>query len=444
MRAELIKFSEEWIRFVKGPVDPASRDDDRVELAFNSKMTNVHQGSDLEQTVDEMIAHMKTPIENPALLNSRFRFDEALFLDVNFHRLNLMRGSSYLLLPDWLAQKKAIINPQNDDEECFKWAVIAALRWTDIKSHPERISNLREFSNDYNWSGLKFPVSIKDINVFEMNNDISVKVLSVEDKNVYICRKGRKTPQKINLMLISEGPDRRAGQSQGPAGRNNKWHFTSIKSLSRLLTSKNSKHGHKQYFCTNCLQGFTQELSRNQHYSYCIDSKMVRVEMPRKGLTVEFYDGQNQFRAPFMMYVDFEAILELIQERVPGACAPPSGGDPEESYTKKVNQNIPSGWCVYSKFAYGDIDDPLKLYKGKDCVEKFCNHIKQEAHRLYHMFPEKPMDPLTKKQWKRYDKASRCHICFKPFNYKDPKVRDHCHYTGHYRGPAHLLCNLRY
>ena len=60
------------------------------------------------------------------------------------------------------------------------------------------------------------------------------------------------------------------------------------------------------------------------------------------------------------------------------------------------------------------------------------------------MFPEKPMDLLTPKQWKRYEKASKCHICFKPFNSKDPKVRDHCHYTGHYRGPTHSLCNLRY
>ena len=60
------------------------------------------------------------------------------------------------------------------------------------------------------------------------------------------------------------------------------------------------------------------------------------------------------------------------------------------------------------------------------------------------MFPEKPMDSLTPKQWKRYEKASRCHICLKPFNSKDPKVRDHCHYTGCYRGPAHSLCNLRY
>ena len=126
-----------WIRF--------ARDEDRVELAFNSRMTNVHQESDLDQIVNGMIAHMKTQIKNPALLNSRFRFYEVLFLDVNFHQLNLTRGSSYLLLPDWTDKKKAMINPQNDDEECFKWAVIAALEWTDIKFHPEHVSNLRNF-----------------------------------------------------------------------------------------------------------------------------------------------------------------------------------------------------------------------------------------------------------------------------------------------------------
>ena len=86
--------------------------------------------------------------------------------------------------------------------------------------------------------------------------------------------------------------------------------------------------------------------------------------------------------------MDFEVILELIQ------C--PSQ-DPEKSYTKKVNQHIPSGYCVYSKFAYGKVENPLKLYRWKDCIEKFCDYIKEEALRLYHMLPEKPMDPLTKK-----------------------------------------------
>ena len=70
--------------------------------------------------VDGMIAHMMTQIENPALLNSRFRFDEVLFLDISFHWPNLTRGSSYLPLPDWIANKKVIINPYNNNEECFK------------------------------------------------------------------------------------------------------------------------------------------------------------------------------------------------------------------------------------------------------------------------------------------------------------------------------------
>ena len=109
--------------------------------------------------------------------------------------------------------------------------------------------------------------------------------------------------------------------------------------------------------------------------------------MPCKGSTVEFYDGQNQFRIPFMMYADFEAILDPHQG--------PSQ-DPNQPYTSEVNQHIPSGWCIYSKFAYGEVENQLTIYKSKDCVEKFCDYIKEDVHRLYHMFPEKPMDPLTK------------------------------------------------
>ena len=67
-----------------------------------------------------MIAHMKSQVENPALLNSKFIFDEALYLDTNVHWLNLMRGNSYLPLPDWIEKKKTISNAQSNDEECFK------------------------------------------------------------------------------------------------------------------------------------------------------------------------------------------------------------------------------------------------------------------------------------------------------------------------------------
>ena len=100
--------------------------------------------------------------------------------------------------------------------------------------------------------------------------------------------------REINLLLISED------------GIN---HYTAIKSLSRLLRSSNTKHKCKQHFCMNCLQGFTQELSRDQHQAYCEDNESVRVEIPKQGSTVEFKDGQNQFKVPFIICADFESIL---------------------------------------------------------------------------------------------------------------------------------------
>ena len=69
-----------------------------------------------------MIEHMSQQIENPALKDSKFVFDRIMHININFHRLNLTRGSSYIPLPDWLTKKKAIINPKNSDQECFKWA----------------------------------------------------------------------------------------------------------------------------------------------------------------------------------------------------------------------------------------------------------------------------------------------------------------------------------
>ena len=250
-----------WIRFVRDDEEGQ----ERIELAFNSLMTSVYPGSDMDHIVDGMTANMKFQIENPALLNSRFVFDEFLYLDVNFHQLNLTKGSSYLPLPDWLASKKAIVNPHNDDEECFKWLVIAAEN-AGMKD-PQRVSNLRKSTDNYDWSGLEFPVSIKDIGKFETRNNISVNVLTVEGRDIYIHRKGRRMGREINLLMVSE---------------DGIWHYIAIKSLSRLLSSKNSNTKRKQHFCMNCLQGFTQESSRDQHQVYYENNESVRVEMPKQ------------------------------------------------------------------------------------------------------------------------------------------------------------------
>ena len=141
---------------------------------------------------------------------------------------------------------------------------------------------------------------------------------------------------------------------------NNRKHYVAIKSLSRLLSSENTKHKGKEYFCMNCcLQGFKEETSEDEHIDYCIDNESVKVEMPHKNLRVEFCDGQFQFKVPFTMYADFESILELIQG---------PGNDPRISSTRAIGNHVPSGWCVRSEFAYWKVENPLKLYRGEDCI----------------------------------------------------------------------------
>ena len=81
------------------------------------------------------------------------------------------------------------------------------------------------------------------------------------------------------------------------------------------------------------------------------DHEAVKVEMPwrEEDKYVQYHDGEKQFKVPFIMYPDFESILEPMEKNSKG----------------RVNKHVPSGFCVYSKFAYGDVPDPLKAYRGK-------------------------------------------------------------------------------
>ena len=51
---------------------------------------------------------------------------------------------------------------------------------------------------------------------------------------------------------------------------------------------------------------------------------------------------------------------------------------------------------------------------------------------------------LTREQWTAFRNATHCHICEEPFKASDVRVRDHCHLSGRFRGPAHTECNLNY
>ena len=400
-----------WIRYIK--------EDEYIDRAFNSITTPVYMLSDIDSIVQSMINHMAQQVENPRLRDSKFVFDKILQTDISCHRLMLTRGSSFIKLPDWLAKKKAILNPKNLDEKCFKWAVIAGLKWKEIDCHPERVSKLRKYENEFDWSGITYPVSTKNISKFETRNRIGVNLLALNGKTPYICRKGGDYERKVNLMILEEGE---------------KKHYVAIKSLERLLSMANSRHKESQYFCDNCLNGFKTQESGDNHHEYCVSNESVSIEIPEKDPIVTYSNGQHQFKVPFVMYADFESILEPIQG---------VKNEPSISSTRGVNVHKPSGWCLHSKFAYGKVKKPTTEYRGPDCVEKFCEKIISDAKRLYRSYLEVPMLPLTKSQLKKHKKATKCHICFKDFGEKG-KVRDHCHYTGLYRGAAHFGCNLRY
>ena len=401
--------------------------DELINLAFISRMTPVYYLNDIDSIVISMINHMAQQVENPALKDSKFVFDGIVHTDISIHRLNLTRGSSYIPLPDWLVSKKAIINPKNLGEKCFKWSVIAGLKWEEIDNDHQCVSKLRRYENEFDWSGISYPVSTKDISKFEMRNRIGVNLLALNGKTPYICRKGMDYGGTVNLMILEDGE---------------KKHYVVIKSLKRLLSMQNSKHKESQHFSNNYLQRFKTSESRDNHYEYCRSNELVRIEMPTRNPIVSYSNGQHQFKVPFVMYADFESILEPIQG---------VSNDPNMSSTRGVNIHKPLGWCLHSIFAYGKVKAPTTQYRGPGCIEKFCEKVISEAKRLHRSFPEVPMLPLTKEQTKEYKKAIKCHICFKEFKDKggakrgqSRKVRDHCHYTGVYRGAAHFGCNLRY
>ena len=73
-----------------------------------------------------------------------------MHLHINSHRQSLTQGSSYIKLPELIAKKKAVLNPKNNNEECFKWAVIAALHHKEIENNLEPISKPQHYEYKYN------------------------------------------------------------------------------------------------------------------------------------------------------------------------------------------------------------------------------------------------------------------------------------------------------
>ena len=115
-----------------------SQTDDIIDELFESLLQNYPEG--LEESMK----------------GSGFIFDSVDLLYYHLQKTSLSRkGGSYIDSPKWLKNKRATINPKNNDNNCFQYALTAALNYQNIKSHPGIVSNLKSFIDQCNWKEIK-------------------------------------------------------------------------------------------------------------------------------------------------------------------------------------------------------------------------------------------------------------------------------------------------
>ena len=122
-------------------------------------------------------------------------------------------------------------------------------------------------------------------------------------------------------------------------------------------------------------------------------------------------------------------------------CSP----NPKESYNYNYQKHEPSGFCFYIKGIVDTIFSPIVQTKTKeveDISKVFEEKLKKVTNKIYNDFYCKPLSlRLTQAEQKLFEEAKICYICSKEL--QNDKVRDHCHFTGKYRGAAHRNCNLQ-
>ena len=85
-----------------------------------------------------------------------FFFDSVDLLYYKLHKKSLNFGGSYIDSPESLKNKNSAINPKNNYDKCFQYAITVALNHQNIKNNPERIAKIKTFINHYNWKEIDF------------------------------------------------------------------------------------------------------------------------------------------------------------------------------------------------------------------------------------------------------------------------------------------------
>ena len=215
-------------------------------------------------------------------------------------------------------------------------------------------------------------------------------------------------------------------------------HYSLIKNFSRLFRSQiTSRTNEPIQICKRCFTHFTKEELLIEHIRYCSSNETVAVKLPPKNTKLCFNNYHKQLPIPFVIYADFECFTKPMS-----SCCP----NPENSYSYNYQKHEPSGFCLYIKGIDPNISFKPILYTKTNSTDDipaiFVSKLAKVTNKIYNNFYCRPIPlKLTPSEQDSFDKAEICHICKKEL--LTDKVRDHCHFTGKYRGAAHNSCNLQ-
>ena len=166
--------------------------DEIIEKLFESLLQNYQK--DLEESMTE----------------SDFVFDCIDLLYFHLPKVGLKRDESYIDSPEWLKNKKATINPKNNDNISFHYALTVALNHQNIEKNPQRISKIKPFIDQYHWKERDFPSHSKDWKKFEQNNEtITLKILfsprnTEKIRLAYKSKHNFKRENQVILLMITD------------------------------------------------------------------------------------------------------------------------------------------------------------------------------------------------------------------------------------------------